>query len=490
MRGDNLKENIGKSTSLVMISKVVAQVLTLVITMLMSRFLSMEEYGTYSQAILSITMVTSFVLLGLPDSMNYFMGIYEDELQKKNFISVYYTLCTILSLVSGFLLLLGVRWLIRYFNNPLLKSIWFFLLFFPLSRIILSTVENLCIVYHRTNFLFVFRLLHSIFMVATIYVAYIMDMSFKKYMWMLLSVSLFFSSVVCFFANIFSGGLRIKLSSELINRIMVFSLPLGMATAVGTINIELDKLMIGRFTDTTMMAVYTNASKEIPISIVASAFTAILLPKFACYIKNGDNEKVITLWGSAIKISFIIISFFSIGMFVFAPDCLSVLYSDKYIVGADIFRIYCLLLLMRTTYFGIVLNASGHSKLIFYSALAALGLNSILNYLLFSLCGIIGPALATLLSQVLIDWFQIAYSGKIMRIEIKNIFPWSELAKILLVNTLLGFIFGCIKKVIRLEEIMGSEIESIILAFIWCIFDLFIFRKVLVTEWRRLNSLS
>lgn len=483
------KEKIGNETIRVSIAKILAQALTLVAAMLMSRFLTLEEYGTYSQIVLVITMLTSLFMLGLPNSMNYFMGRAEDNEQRREFLSIYYTLCTLLCLVVGAVSCAGTPLIISYFNNPLVGSVWFFLLLYPLGRIITYTAENLYVVYHKTENLLKFRVFYSACLVGSIVISHAFRLSFQMYMALFLSVSLGFASFVYISAYKLSGGISFSLSLPFIKRILVFSIPLGLASAVGTINIELDKFMVGRFVDTSTLAIYTNASKEMPVTIIAAAFTAVMLPKFALYMKEKKHREVATMWGSATKISFMIMCYIAIGMYVYAPDCLRVLYSEKYVLGANIFRIYCLVLLMRATYFGIVLNSSGHSKLIFYSALAALALNCLLNYFFYIWFGLIGPAIATLISQIVINAFQLMYSGKILNISIKDIFPWKDLGIILFINSIIGISFYYIKIALPIDEILNTEIESILLAVVWGFVEVIVFRRMGLKEWRRFNSL-
>ena len=482
------KKQIGNDAVKVTIAKIIAQALSMVVAMLMARFLTLEENGTYSQVILVINMVLSLFMLGLPNSMNYYMGRAENKEQKKQFLSTYYALNTLLGLGVGVILLVCMPLVMKYFDNQALKSLWFFMLLYPWGKIITTSAENLYIVYHKTNSVLLYRVLLSGAIIVAIIIAHIIKLNFNMYMLILLVITLVFSAVVLLEANKLGEGICVKLSFGYIKQVLAFSLPLGLATAVGTINIELDKFMVGNFVDTATHAVYTNASKEMPVAIVASAFTAVLLPRFSKYFKENQKDKVVQLWGHSTKIAFYIICFLSIGMFVFAPDCIRVLYSEKFISGSNIFRVYCLVLLLRTTYFGLVLNAAGKTKFIFYSALASLGINFVLNYLLYIPLGLIGPALATLISQIIINGFQIVYSAKLLNIKVSKLFPWKGIGVIFLINVILGICFFFIKKYLVLENLIGTEMESIVLALVWLCVDFLVFKKSAFKEWHSFNN--
>ena len=151
--------------------------------------------------------------------------------------------------------------------------------------------------------------------------------------------------------------------------------------------------MVGAFYSTDQLAIYTNASKEMPVTIIASSLTAVLMPKLVRLLKNGKNNEVVKLWGETIILSYVFICFFTAFLFVFAPQIMEVLYSEKYLPGVNIFRIYSIVLLLRVTYFGMVLNSIGKTKMIFYCSIASLLLNVVFNFLFLYLFGMSGPAI-------------------------------------------------------------------------------------------------
>jgi O-antigen/teichoic acid export membrane protein len=167
---------------------------------------------------------------------------------------------------------------------------------------------------------------------------------------------------------------------------------------------------------------------------------------------------------------------------------MNLLYSEKFITGVSVFRVFCLVLLLRFTYFGMILNAVGNTKFIFYSSIFSLFLNFCLNYVFLVSLGFIGPAIATLISQFVINVIQLVYTCKIIKIKFIEILPWKILGFILLINISFGWIFYVIKENIELDVLLGSIFESIILGTIWGGIYLLLFRKTINKSWRVLNT--
>ena len=497
----NRKSTLGGDVVKLTASKVGVSFVTLLISMLLSRFRTLEEYGTYSQMTLVINLFTTIFMLGLPNSLNYFLAKADTNVERKEFLSVYYTLSTLLSLIVGSFLVAITPLLVSYFNNPLLITFGYYLAFFPWTSIIGSGIENILVVYKKANQIILFRTCNNLAILGSIVLVQLMQWNFGTYMKIYLGVQMVFSIIVYSTAYHLADGLKIKLDFGLIKRIFSFSIPMGVASMIGTLNVELDKLMIGNLLNTEQLAVYTNASKEMPVTLVATSITAVLLPQMVRILKHEEkesNERAIKMWGYATQLSFSFIAFLSIALVVFAPEAIIFLYSEKYLSGVNIFQVYSLCLLVRFTYWGMIINAKGKTKFILYSSLIALGLNVIFNYLFFVLWGMIGPAFATLLSLIVMNFAQLFYSSKLLKIRLLKIFPWLSLGRILLTEVIIGGGMFIIKKILPFDRFIeaccnvnkyyGDVAEAILLGIVWILIFFTLEFKNIKKNWVALNN--
>ena len=107
------------------------------------------------------SIVCSILMLGLPNSINYFLSKAETPQERDRFLSVYYTLNTALSLGVGIILITAIPLLKIIFKNELISCFWYFLAFFPLTKIIMSSIDNFLVVCNKTNDLMKFRIANS-----------------------------------------------------------------------------------------------------------------------------------------------------------------------------------------------------------------------------------------------------------------------------------------------------------------------------------------
>lgn len=466
------------------VSKLIGNLLVLASAMLLARVRTLDEYGTYSALMLVTQLAAAVFMLGLPNSINYFLAKAETRAEKNRFLSLYLTLSTALSAVLGVALLLLTPLFASYFKNPDLKTFGFFLLIYPWERVIMAGIENILVVLGKTRALMGYRISNSAMLLFIIALVWLIHGSFLLYMILYLVVEGAYALAVYGLASRYTGKLQFLLDSEMLRRVLAFSLPLGLASVVGTLNIEIDKLMLGHLLTTDQLAIYANASKELPLTIVASSLTAVLMPKMVRLFKAEKNLEAVAIWRDVTTISYAIMAFFAFGLAAFATEAMTILYSEKYAPGGLVFAIYSLGLLLKCTYFGLVLNTTGNTRLVLWSAIGALAVNVVLNWVLYLLLGMIGPALATLISAVLMNLFQLVFSCKITGIPFSAIFPWRNVLLLTGLNLLFSAVFLWIHK-----TLFPGAWQAVVLAAVWGILYAGLLFRPGIRRWRELSNL-
>jgi O-antigen/teichoic acid export membrane protein len=122
-----------------------------------------------------------------------------------------------------------------------------------------------------------------------------------------------------------------------------------------------------------------------------------------------------------------------------APDLICFLFGDKYEGAASPFRVYLLLLPVRTITFGAVLLATGQSRPILISSIITLIANAVLGWFAINWIGPLGAAFASVVSVYLVCVpFLIKAICSTLHTKTRNLFPWKGLGKILAVTVVPG----------------------------------------------------
>jgi O-antigen/teichoic acid export membrane protein len=481
-------EKISKSTIYLTISKFLNLFISLVTSMLLSRFRSISEYGTFSQINVVISLATALLLMGLPNAINYFYPKARSQTEKDRFISVYFTVTTSISIMIGIILVCSIPLISWYFKNTNISDLYFYLFIIPWTRIIISSFSNVMIVSGRTNRLVIINTINSIMLLVIIILTQIMHKTFIFYLWLYVLVETIFTIFTYTETRRATTTFRIAFDNKLFKEILKYTIPLGIATVVGTLNIEMDKLMIGRLMDTEAVAIYANAGKELPLNIISSSLITIVMPRLVVELNNREYRNATRLWGTSVELSYIFMCFFSMVCIVFAPQIMVFLYSEKYVAGISVFRLYSFVMLLRTTYYGMALNAMGQSKYIFIYSVIALIVNIILNYIFYYIIGFSGPAVSTFVSSLLVGYLQLLHTSKMLKFRLRDVFPWSNLLKITIVNIIVGVLSYILLKIFDLGTAKRDIIISIVTGF--CIMGGYFvsYRKKIVSLFKDLDK--
>jgi len=196
--------------------------------------------------------------------------------------------------------------------------------------------------------------------------------------------------------------MKAKVDTSLLN----FSYPLMFVTILQTFMHWMDILMLGYFTDATTVGLYHPAARTAGLlQALLLSFISIYAPMMAQFHREGDRKKMddtyklVSRWllMCAIPIS---------AIFIIFPGKVMLLFGPEYLPSAKI-----LVILTGATFIqaifgaaGPTLSMSGHTKLVLWNTIGAFALNFSLNIYLIPNYGIIGAAIATLTSLIVVGF--------------------------------------------------------------------------------------
>ena len=130
------------------------------------------------------------------------------------------------------------------------------------NTIIGSSIDNVLIVYQKTTKLMLYRFLNSLALLLIIVVVQVLNLTFSHYMMLFVIVQVSFALWIYGIVGKLAGRIRVSIYRPLVKTILPFSIPLGFSAILGTVTVELDKLMIGHFMGTESLALYTNSEEN------------------------------------------------------------------------------------------------------------------------------------------------------------------------------------------------------------------------------------
>lgn len=168
-----LKQSNGAATNSIMLTfvQIITTVLGLIVTKLLSVHFSLQEYGTYSQALLVTTTVTSVSILGLTNATNYFYNRTNDQKQQKVYIATIFTIQYIVGIICAFAVLMLRIPISRYFNNESLIRILPIIALTPLLTNLIAMYQTLFVSIGKAKVIAVRNLVVSIIRLIAVIIA-------------------------------------------------------------------------------------------------------------------------------------------------------------------------------------------------------------------------------------------------------------------------------------------------------------------------------
>ncbi|HBX46830.1 MAG TPA: hypothetical protein DEG28_13255 [Porphyromonadaceae bacterium] len=315
---------------------------TLISSMILSRYFTKEEYGTYKQVLYVYNTLLIVFTLGLPKTFSYFLPRVSID-QARSLIKKITNLLFLMGAIFSILLFLSASSIATFLNNPDLELP--LKIFSPVPLLMLPTMglEGIFATYRRTQFIALYNILSKVFMLLCVALPVVLF----KGAYIQAIIGLVISSFINFLIALYIEFLPVKNAgtdrcSITYKEIFKFSLPLMYAGIWGIIISSADQFFISRFFGTNVFAEFSNGSLELPfVGMIITATSTVLMPLFSkqIYDKEDPKKVILPVWKNVFEKTVKLIYPLVLFCWFFADTLMIVLYGQKYEESGIYFRI-------------------------------------------------------------------------------------------------------------------------------------------------------
>lgn len=488
------KRNLLRGTStdavLLTVIKLVTVALGFVVTRLLSEFLPVQAYGTYAQVLLIVSTVTSLTILGMLDGLNYFYCGQSDTEKRDSYVSTIFCLQCIISGLAGASILLLKPLICNGFNNPELGKLLVFAAVIPMFQNILAMMQVLLVAVGKARVLAFRNLTISFLKLAVVLVVILLV---KDVAVILATTALLeLGQILLFGWFLRNNGCVIQLRRirfDFTGEVLKYCIPMAVFIALNSLNRDVDKYLISLWTDTQTLAIYSNAAKPLPFDLLIASFTTVLIPKLTRLISGQKYHRATSLYRAFLELAYVSTGIMCCAALVVSPQLMQLLYSKKYISGLNVFVIYILVDLLRFTNITLILSVAGKTKKLMFVAAGALIGNLILNMVLFRAFGVVGPAVATLGTTLIIGVLILLFSAKELYAKLSEFFDWKYLLTFA-VESAVAVLFGCQLQMWMVQQGIGYLTTLLLVGGIYLVAMLLLHGKRLLRTLRLINDMT
>lgn len=191
------------------------------------------------------------------------------------------------------------------------------------------------------------------------------------------------------------------------------SWPLLLATISSILYTRIDQVMIGNMIDDYSVGIYAAATRifELFFPIIMILSSSVYPRLVELYNQNQARFYQVYEWVTALLTLFSLAAFLAV--FIFNRQLISILYGASYLEASTVLTVQVVAIIvvfnagLRSSY----LTISNNQKIILITTVISAILNIVMNYYLIPIYGIIGAAIATLLTR----WISLFFSNLFFR---------------------------------------------------------------------------
>jgi len=391
------------------LSEIVTRVVSLIIFTLMAKYLGPEGYGVYVQTGAINGLLIPIATIGLGFSVVRLIAGKKDV----EYISArFFTSLLLVTALSGILTII-VALLAPLLNNQFIKIDWVVPIIHWSSPLIICTAITLTIgEYYRARLRVIAVSLFQIFGTTATVVGIAIVLNFGDGLLEVIKVLLFVQTVqILLMIGYLIGTGEIRLSTSLMPRresmdMIRFGIPI-IIMGIGTwVFGSSDRLVIGFYLNASEVGVYNAAYvlAAIPAAL-AAPFWYTLYPLMAAHKNNNDAEKISAICRKYSRVYFCFGIPALLGITVLSSEALFIIGTGKFVIHPVIFGI------IATGLFGDQFTATAqyliflHNEPKFFRNITLISglLNIALNIVLVPSIGLLGAAVATLVSYLFLE---------------------------------------------------------------------------------------
>jgi O-antigen/teichoic acid export membrane protein len=392
----------GGNTLFLFVERVYRTILGITVGILLARYLGPSGFGKYNLALSIAFIVSTFTALGLQQIV--IKDLVESKKDKNNILGSSFYLIFFLNI-----LVFTISFLI-FINFQFKDGLYSLILVFLFSNIFLSfkVIEH----YFSSQVLSKYTVYTNLIVLTTVNIAKLTLIYYKSSLFLIALITIFetfFCAIGLFFFYLVKGKSSIAkwsfnpaIAKSLIKR----SFPLLLAAATTSLYMKIDQIMIAMYINDYSVGIYAAATKLsegwyfISMIVTASFFPAII------NAKNNIREQYLSRLQSLYTFLVFIAFLIAVLVSVFGQKIIIILYGIEYKDAAIILAIHIWsgIFVFMGSVFTKYLVAENLTKIAFYRMFMGLILNIILNIILIPMAGLIGAAIALLISQISVNF--------------------------------------------------------------------------------------
>jgi O-antigen/teichoic acid export membrane protein len=372
--------------------------------LLLVRILDVEGYGRYQEFMIYATLFITICSFGVDASLTYFLPRYPDR--ERELVSQNSTIILVYSITILALFVLSRQAFLEIasydFVLPLAAYVFCF--------VNLNWLEYFWIAKRRTDLVLYYSAGRLVVRVSVLLLAAYLTRDVEMILWFLVGVEAIRLALVVAYLlheNLLTPNIDFTLTKEQLK----FATPVGMAGIMQQASRNVGKIFIGAVLGPAALAYYAVASYLLPmVLVIRGSIADVVFPELVRV--SDDPDRALRLWQRS-NIVFCVLLFPPFVLFTYYAELfVTTLFTIEYLSAVPVFQVYLIWFLRRCYNTDVLLRTRGKSVFMLRGTSVSVIVNLVLMTVLYYWFGLIGPAIAYIFAEILLE---IYYSNLVTR---------------------------------------------------------------------------
>lgn len=419
---------------------------TFAMPLVLTRYLTMDEYGVFAQFLTLYTALYMVLALGMHTNIFFFYP--GAQKREQDAIITNTTLSLIaLGLVGGALMAIpGVG--DRLFGEGELARYHVYVIACIVLAVPMNMVSPVFSVRADKTSAVVFPAFVAIARIATILVIAITSGKISH----IFAGLVVYQVVITLICLIYCGhGTKIRPDARLLKQQLIYAIPFGIAVTLQLLSNYFDKIVSITHLTAAEYAIYSVAFLSIPgiNQLYDSLAQMNIINMSKCY-QAGAYDQIVPLYRSFIQKT---LSFSTPVIFagaLYADEIIGLLFAQEYASAAIYFRIYTLTFLIAMFGAGTILRSVNKTRLSMWAFIISCAIGLPATYFLIQGYGINGAMASAVINIVLPRVIQMGFEIKVTGQRLKDYLPWGTIGRLWVTALMAILPFTAIKATIEM----------------------------------------
>lgn len=417
---------------LLVVSQAVNIVVVFLFTPYLVRALPQAVYGTYGQVLFISELINTLCSLAI---LQLAMMLYSNTHHKfEDSLRTVLQFTGIAGLVGFMLCLVFSYFAPNWFSNELLGPLLRLYAFSLLGSRLSLVCNQALIKIEKTRFVMVLSIVSN-FIKLSLGFYCIQYAKSIEYLLIVYAAEPIVSSLIQLFILKKAGYMQGRFQSSILRDIFHIGMPLYFVELLGASYTYISGFVISTRLNESQYAIYRNGSVEIPvIGALYGTISMIFMGDLMRHIQDRSFEKVAETKRKIMTSTAVFIFPVAFFFIFFSKEFILLYLSEKYIGSYVVFIIFTMALLIRLQNYTDILILMKKSVYVLISFVVFMALNIGLNLWLSGIWGIIGCAMATIISVYILAGLQLHFTVQQLKVRYSDYIDTKSLFQILLLS--------------------------------------------------------